>query len=202
MAIFCKGCGKEIDALSGGRCRKCRQLVCHACIAEGAIGSAEGILCRICRETPVDTSPEKEETPPPPPLYPFTLVPRWGWLSLAIFLLLLFFWIVGYPALYARMLAQRIEHSNPREAEEAAEALVTLGGHLALKHLEKIAKEGSLPARLLAIRAMGRFPSPEVLDSLRSLTALPDLEEDLRLALQEAIHEHERRFPPESASSP
>jgi len=118
------------------------------------------------------------------------------WIAFGLFLFILFGAIVYYPAWHARTLGQNLASESPQAAQQAAEALIRMGGSHALHELARIAEYGGrVEVRMRAIQALGEFPGPGALGVLRRIEAASQTEEVLRLAARDAIALHERMRP-------
>ena len=113
MAITCRICNKELDAGSGGRCRKCHQLVCQKCVS-AQTASDGGLLCINCAA--MDIIPQdiveaivEEKKPSVESRNP---VPLWTVATFLVVLFGAFVFIAYYPAFRIKILAARIESPN------------------------------------------------------------------------------------------
>ncbi len=201
MALHCKICEKEIDALASGRCRKCRRLVCDECIAEGAIDSPEGMICRECVEAErhlaaeADVAEDVDSERTKPLRSPFSpALPVWAWAALAAVFLGIFLALVLLPYTKIQKLLSTIEYGGAGQAREAGEELAQLGGIRAREALIRMTTAESKQTRLNAVRALGMFPGKKARSHLRSLRQEKDLSLEMRISLNEAILEHRRRY--------
>ncbi len=198
MAITCNICGTELDALAGGRCRKCRQLVCSDCIISGSATSPEGLICRSCPPSvsTADAEPAAGEQEADSTIAAGVLeksgLPLWCWVAFGLLLLGLFFAIAGYPDLKARLLAKQVASGDPLAAREAARKLVRMGGAHALRELISLAESGPEEARTYAIEALGRYPHPHAVMTLKRIARERNAPESVRLTVQKALLDQKR----------
>lgn len=220
MAITCHVCNQPLDALAGGRCRQCRQLVCADCVADGAANDPAGLICVDCiRSAPAAASPDPANGPeaqvvddasamgataspgatprhdteslsPPRPLH----LPRWAWIAAGALLSALFLALVAVPMIQVRGYLHRIRTGNRREVIEAADALARINSGHARQTLARMAEEGaSNPEQALrAIRALGRWPTPEARAALERARANARPRGPFADAIEEALLEQER----------
>lgn len=193
MAINCKICGRELDVFSGGRCRKCRSLVCRDCTASGGASSSQGLLCKNCAAAEAALAGEN----PAPAARAETgagfQAPAWLWVALPAAAALIFAVLVGWPWVTAQLCLRALRQGEPPEAEAAAEKLSRISGGYVVRELCALAEREAAPLRARAIRALGKIPQLEARDFLLRLREAPSTPAELRSLLVEALREQERR---------
>ncbi|GHT04506.1 hypothetical protein FACS1894139_06770 [Planctomycetales bacterium] len=209
MAIACKICNQELDAFSGGRCRKCRQLVCSDCTASGGATNAKGLLCKSCAagEAALTARPELPAAGAPTPANaapaasaasaaaPRRKLPPLSTVA-ALFLAALF--LFGAIALYPRVEIwynlRVLINGDDAAAAAAQEKLARRGGNYVFEHLCAIIELTPEPARSRAVRALGKIADARAADARDYLQSLmPDASPEFRAGLIEALRDQERR---------
>lgn len=184
MAIKCGLCGGELQALAGGRCRKCRRLVCAACTASGSAKSPEGMLCRECAQNAAeDVAPAGVAFAPQASR---RIIPLWKWVTFFLLLLAIFLLILYFPLLRAKLAAARL-HAGGSGAAQAAAELRDMANRPALEELVYAARSGGDSSRLIAIDALASFPGALARQTLLYLSEGKKEPETVRLAAREAL---------------
>lgn len=194
MAINCKVCNKELDAFSGGRCRKCRQLVCSDCVADGGIGQKEGILCKSCATNFTDETATPLVVAEKVSRSPLINTPYWIISLVAVIMLGVFSLIVIYPYLQAREALNEIEYGDG-DLKKTKDLLAKSGNNYLLKELVKLSEEGSAKAQERAVRSMGAIKGQKTKLELTKMSVSPKTAPFLQSVITEALLEHERRYP-------
>ncbi|GHV22939.1 hypothetical protein AGMMS49959_14680 [Planctomycetales bacterium] len=212
MAIACKICSQELDAFSGGRCRKCRQLVCSDCTASGGATNAKGLLCKSCAAgeaaltarpelpaagapTPANAAPAASAASAASAAAPRRKLPPLSTVA-ALFLAALF--LFGAIALYPRVEIwynlRVLINGDDAAAAAAQEKLARRGGNYVFEHLCAIIELTPEPARSRAVRALGKIADARAADARDYLQSLmPDASPEFRAGLIEALRDQERR---------
>lgn len=222
MAIDCKLCGREVRALDSGRCRRCRRLVCGACIAEGGPGDPAGLVCTECKqeesvaavredlvaldgEAPLEAPVPPEESgddPLPPPLEieeeedaEEHEIPVRQWVLFGLVLFLLFLLIALFPVMEVKYYSYRMHGDSEAGALDAGRALAEMGGKRALDELTALAVASEPEIRARAIEALGFSPSSRATETLRQIHDTPETPQALRLLAREALFRQARLHP-------
>ncbi len=221
MGIACKNCGVEIEALAGRRCRRCRQLVCTACVVPGqGDESSQGVVCSTCSQT--QDEPRQSQTAPgssgacaagwresQEPVVPVQPEPPgdeqrplslWIWIWFGLVLFALFAGIVYYPGMRLSRLEQELRSGPLTESRSAARELRKMGGDRAINILIASAQSGPAHARVAAIGALGYVADGRVRNVLRDLSHDSDTEERFRYAAKQALRRHARMDDHQNAS--
>lgn len=196
MSINCKVCSKELDVFSGGRCRKCRQLVCKTCTAVGGATSVKGMLCKNCAKTEAQIA-QAHGLPAPgfsaPSSSIFGKVPRWAWLSILLIVVVIFSLTIGVPYVKARLHLHFLRTSQSEEKIAAAmEYLGTTGSNYIVRELQYSIEKPEVPER--ALRTLGKIPTPAVREYLQKLKTAATTSPQLRSIIIEALREQERKM--------
>lgn len=208
VALACKVCSAEVEALSGRRCHKCRQLVCVNCVEPDTLDAEEGVTCIVCtaqaaslaRHAQAEQAAASVSAPASgiagegasgSPL----IVPTWAWVAFGLLLSTLFGLIVYYPTYQLRALEADILGNEPGRAKQAAEDLASLGTDSALAVLVEILQTAPQHARITAARGLARFPDPKALTALEDASLDPELPPKLRAAVEEGLVRHQSLFP-------
>lgn len=198
MAITCKICHKELDVFSGGRCRKCRQLVCGDCTATGGASSSEGLLCRECAQAEAvldgaSAPAAGADAAAPQAAGPRWRPPLWLWIAGPLFAALAAAAFVGLPWLNAWRHLRTLRQGDDKAAAAAAAALGEAGTPEIAQALKEIVVKEGEPARARAVRALGMMPTAPARAFLRELQGSADTPAPLRSLIVEALREQERR---------
>lgn len=208
MAIFCRICETEIEALHGVRCRKCRQLVCKDCVESKW---DEGVICKDCvrqdaaRESGIAAAPEPLPLPPSPdapeqpggqgqPETPAAgvkrnplMVPVWAWAVVGLALGILFLVIVYTPRIKLDRLEAALHSRNPAVAEKAGRELSAMGGQRAYEIILAALESEREGTRIMAIHALGYWSGSEATELLESLAYNMTRSDDIRSAATLAL---------------
>jgi len=188
MPLACRICHSVLHALRSGRCRKCDQLVCADCVAEGAFRQPGGALCRKCAAS----DPEKDI---PAAAAPANHSGRLGWFVFGLLLAGLFLAILTYPWWQAERLARQMRSPHSADALAAGRALGELGGRPAFSRLEAALRSGERTERLAAIQGLARTAGNSARVHLGAVRDRADAPEEERTAALEALLLHQRLFP-------
>ncbi len=194
MALACKICDKELDAFSGGRCRKCRQLVCSSCTAQGSATEADGLLCKECaadeqkheKIQPVDSQPDFE----------VKKAPLWLWILVLAIIVGGLAYVIITPYIETREAMNAIRNGNEEEYFKALDILANMGGSYALNTLREYIDQDDEPIRSRALRAIGALPGNDPVIYLKKLQTSKNTPNYLKSVIIEALLEHERRHGP------
>lgn len=191
MAIYCKICGQELDVFSGGRCRKCRQLICRKCTASGGATSKEGMLCRNCAATepPGDVRPRAAGT------FRMTLphLPAWLWIGVPFVLIGALAVVVEWQWWQARSCFQALRAGETAEAAAASEKLGEIGSNYVIQGLRNMVENEPEPGRTRALRTLGKIPVQIAREHLEKWAGASGTPRELRSVIVEALREQERR---------
>lgn len=189
MAIACRICGKSLQALASGRCRKCRRLICKDCVGVGAFQTAEGFLCRECLK---QETLETEEASAPHQLQNGSAHIRWFWVAVVLILAAVLAGLVAYPYLRAARWQRALQADDAGRREAAGRILAEIADRPSLQALRETAESGSTLARFAAIEGLGWCRHPAAADILRRIAADAISPEAIRLAAQESLCRHEQ----------
>lgn len=194
MGLACKICHCELDAFSGGRCRKCRQLVCANCTAEGASDNAEGLLCKECYNAEQEHEVQK---PVPAAAQHGSQAPAWVWILSLIIIVGSVAYVIITPYLSTQKALQAIRTGNDQQYMQALDTLSNMGGQYALESLIEYVKKSPEPVRSRALRAIGAIPGNDSLTLLKKMQTSNKTPKYLQSVIIEALLEHDRRHSPE-----
>ncbi|GEM_PF-3259894 len=208
MAVTCHLCGKELDALAGTRCRKCRRLVCQDCCGQPRQGETGG-LCAECADQEAGTARAEDgasEIPSEPAPVRGTRV--WaplqilmhrlgaglgrlsrmrGWVLFGLALVLVFVGVLFYPVARAQVLVGRLTSEDAAVAAQAQVALVAADGRAVRSALRAMARTDHGLGRRRAIEVLGRVRDAESLEMLRDVAEDPMEPEAVREAAEVAV---------------
>lgn len=197
MGLQCKVCATELDAFSGGRCRHCRQLVCAACIAQGAASAPGGLLCKDCASH--QAAIEKDAPAVPAPVIRRRYrAPTWVWGMVAATLAGVFLLIVVKPYVDDSAAVGMVLSGTDEEYQRALDHLAAAGGSRALALLTETLPDSNGEKRNRVIRAIGAIPGGRALTTLTDLRDSPKTPSSSQIVIYEAILEHFLRHPKES----
>ncbi|MBN2711380.1 MAG: HEAT repeat domain-containing protein [Planctomycetes bacterium] len=204
MAICCKICGTELEALAGKRCRKCRQLVCHDCLENPDDGGSNGYICVDCAKNPdpANTEVGEEEKPVPSRVAPAPartggsrVIPTWLWVIFGLALGGIFIIIALSRHIKYETLERNLRSGQAEVSRSAALSLSEMGSERAFGILVKSMREGaSETERIAAIDGLGYFPDKKSVDYLTEIYENPTLSEAIRLSAKESIQRQKMRL--------
>ena len=187
MAIACRICGKSLQALASGRCRKCRRLICRDCVGSGAFQAADGFLCREC----LAHGPAEPESPQAINLPQGNVAgASWLWMAASLILAAAFTILVSYPYLRAAYWQRALQADNAENRSAAGRALGEIGDGPSLRILRETADMGNTLSRVAAVEGLGWCRHPAAADILRQLAGDAAAPEIVRLAAQESLCRH------------